>query len=107
NAFTLVFRVVLRFFHGELLGLGIRGPLRNNGSIGPEFPWGLDQLALAPTDSTAVWAIRWSVSQSPPLTPTPPTHSPSNRIGTPPSMAVQRLAPAARVNPSACATSRV
>ena len=57
---------------------------------------------LAPIDSTAAWAIFRSVSQSPPLTPTPPMHSPSTRIGTPPSMAVQRSGPAASARPSAC-----
>ena len=36
---------------------------------------------LAPIDSTAACAIFRSVSQSPPLTPTPPMHSPSTRIG--------------------------
>src|SRR6201999_4199541 len=61
---------------------------------------------LAPIDSTAACAIARSVAQSPPLTPTPPMHSPFTRIGTPPSMAVQRSGPAASANPSACVTSR-
>ena len=33
-------------------------------------------------------------------------HSPSTRIGTPPSIAVQRSGPAASARPSACVTSR-
>src|SRR4029079_7474146 len=61
---------------------------------------------LAPIDSTAACAIARSVSQSPPLTPTPPMHSPFARIGTPPSMAVQRSGPDARASPSAWVTSR-
>ena len=39
--------------------------------------------------------MRWSVTQSPPLTPTPPIHSPSTMTGDPPSVAVQRFGPAA------------
>ena len=62
--------------------------------------------SVAPIDSTAACAIFRSVSQSPPLTPTPPMHSPSTRIGTPPSMAVQRSGPAASARPSAWVTSR-
>src|SRR5260221_8791812 len=61
---------------------------------------------LAPIDSTAACAIFKSVCQSPPLTPTPPMHWPSERIGTPPSIAVQRSGPAASASPSACVRSR-
>src|SRR5229473_1406916 len=50
---------------------------------------------LTPIDSTAALAMRKSVSQSPPLTPTPPIHWPSISTGTPPSMAVHRSGPAA------------
>src|SRR5215831_19621955 len=60
---------------------------------------------LAPIDSTAAWAMRSSVAQSPPATPMPPMHSPSTMIGEPPSMAVQRSGPAANARPSACARS--
>ena len=55
--------------------------------------------------STASRAMRSSVAQSPPLTPTPPMHSPSTMTGQPPSIAVQRSGPAASASPSACATS--
>src|SRR5258705_7046448 len=61
---------------------------------------------LSPIDSTAALAMRKSVSQSPPLTPTPPIHWPSTSTGTPPSMAVHRSGPAASARPSAWLTSR-
>src|SRR5438445_412987 len=61
---------------------------------------------FAPIDSTAILAIRKSVSQSPPLTPTPPIHSRSTSTGTPPSMAVHRSGPAASASPIAWLTSR-
>ena len=61
---------------------------------------------FAPIDSTASLAIRKSVSQSPPLTPTPPMHSRSTSTGTPPSMAVHRSGPAASASPIAWLTSR-
>src|SRR5258706_11952282 len=57
-------------------------------------------------DSTASRATRASNSKFPPAIPTPPTHSPPKRIGQPPSIAVQFVAPAASFKPSACATSR-
>src|SRR5205807_1654056 len=60
---------------------------------------------LAPMDSTASRAMRSSVAQSPPLTPTPPMHSPSTITGQPPSIAVQRPGPAASASPRAWATS--
>src|SRR5207302_10818035 len=41
--------------------------------------------ALPILDSTASRAMRSSVAQSPPLTPTPPMHSPSTMTGHPPS----------------------
>ena len=52
------------------------------------------------------WRCAASVSQSPPLTPTPPMHWPSTSTGTPPSMAVQRSGPAASARPMAWLTSR-
>ena len=67
---------------------------------------GLPHFQLAPMASTLALAMRTSVSQSPPLTPTPPRHWPSTKTGTPPSIAVQRCDPAARASPSAWATSR-
>src|SRR5215468_6938612 len=59
----------------------------------------------APIASMASQAMRASVSQSPPLTPTPPMHSPSTITGKPPSMAVHRSGPAASASPIAWATS--
>src|SRR5262249_27257949 len=50
--------------------------------------------------------MRSSVFQSAPATPTPPMHSPSTITGQPPSMAVQRSAPAASASPSAWLVSR-
>ena len=47
------------------------------------------------------WRCANRSAQSPPLTPTPPMHWPSTRIGTPPSIAVQRSGPAASARPSA------
>src|SRR5439155_9516002 len=58
---------------------------------------------LAPIDSTASRAMRSSVAQSAPLTPTPPMHSLSTMIGQPPSIAVQRSGPAASARLSAWA----
>src|SRR5258706_2408787 len=62
-------------------------------------------FALAPIDSTASRATRSSNSKLPPLTPMPPMHSPSTITGHPPSIAVQRSAPAASARPSACTVS--
>src|SRR5262249_45695871 len=53
--------------------------------------------------AAASCATRSSNSQFPPATPTPPMHSPSARIGAPPSIAVQRSGPAARAGPGAWA----
>src|SRR5258708_1531295 len=61
--------------------------------------------ALAPIEATASRASFSSNSQLPPATPMPPRHSPSTRIGQPPSIAVQRPAPAASARPRAWATS--
>src|ERR1039458_3780921 len=63
------------------------------------------ECQLAPIDSTACWAMRSSVTQSPPATPMPPMHSPSAMTGQPPCIAVQRSGPAASARPSACAAS--
>src|SRR5215831_8980819 len=60
----------------------------------------------APIASTAARAMRSSVFQSAPATPTPPMHSPSMITGQPPSMAVQRSGPAASASPSAWLVSR-